>query len=228
VTASRRFAIALLLCAACSRRPPLAILNYHSVGQASDDYTVPQAAFEQQLDWLAGQGFQTASLNQLVEHRLPPRAVILTFDDGKEDALRVVLPLLQKRQMRGSFFIITALVGQPGYLGWDGVRALAAAGMEIGSHTVDHQRLADLPEARVRWELVESKRLLEAQLGKPVEAVAYPFNSVRSRIVRAARAAGYRAAVAGAAHGGADLLDLYRFTVDGFTPFEAFQRAVLH
>lgn len=223
----KRSLLALALLAACSRRPPVAILNYHSVGQTADDYTVSVPAFAQQLDWLVSQGFQTASLNQLVERRLPPRPVILTFDDGKEDALRVVLPELRKRGMRASFFVITALVGQPGYLSWEGVRALDAAGMEIGSHTVDHARLADLPADRVRAELTESKRALEAELHHPVEALAYPFNSVRARIVRAARDAGYRAAVAGAVHGGADLLELYRFSVNGFTPMGEWQKAVL-
>jgi peptidoglycan/xylan/chitin deacetylase (PgdA/CDA1 family) len=219
-----RLALAAL-CAACTTKPPALILNYHSVGETSDDYQVSRTAFAQQLDWLGAQGFHAATLNQLVEHRLPPRPVILTFDDGKEDALRVVLPLLQARGLRGTFFIITSLVGKPGYLSWDGVRALAAAGMEIGSHTVDHARLADLPDDRVRAELIDSKRELEAQLHAPVEALAYPYNSVRARVVDAARAAGYRAAVAGAAHGSANVLALYRFPVNGVTTLKDLERA---
>jgi len=212
-----RLLLLLAICSACKGRPPLPILNYHSVGPVADDYTVPEAAFAQQLDWLAAQGFHTASLNQLVEHRLPPRPVILTFDDGKEDALTTVLPALRKRGMVGSFFVITSLIGQPGYLSWDDVRALAAAGMEIGSHTVDHARLADLPDDRVRAELMDSKRELEAHLQKPIEALAYPYNSVRSRIIDAARAAGYRVAVSGPVHGGKELLNLYRISVGGQT-----------
>ena len=190
------------------------ILNYHSVGAVADDYTVPEAAFSQQLDWLAQQGFQTTTLAQL---HGPQHPIVLTFDDGKEDALRLVLPALQKHHMRGTFFIITSLVGKPGYLTWDGVRALDKAGMEIGSHTVDHARLADLPDEKVRAELVDSRRELEKQLGHPVDALAYPYNSVRARIVEIAREAGYRVAVSGPVHGGTRLLNLYRISVNGFT-----------
>ena len=206
--------LALLLLVACTKRPDVPILVYHSVGVVADKYTVPVAQFEEQLDWLVRQGLHTTSLMQL---HGAPNPVVLTFDDGKEDALRVVLPALQKRGMRASFFIITALVGQPGYLTWDGVRALDRAGMEIGSHTIDHARLADLPDERVRVELRDSRRELEKQLGHPVEVLAYPYNSVRPRIVKLAREAGYRVAVSGRVHGGADPMNLYRISVNGFT-----------
>jgi peptidoglycan/xylan/chitin deacetylase (PgdA/CDA1 family) len=88
--------------------------------------------------------------------------------------------------MRGTFFVVTGLVGKPGYLTWDGVRQLAAAGMEIGSHTVSHAHLAELSDEQVRRELTASKAELEAQLHAPVALLAYPYNSVRKRIVRAA------------------------------------------
>src|SRR3989442_6022463 len=104
---SRQAAMMRLLCvlllAGCMRaRPELPILNYHSVGGAADDYTVPLAAFEEQLDWLASHGFHTVSLNHLVDSRrrhapLPDKAIILTFDDRQADALWVILPALRKR-----------------------------------------------------------------------------------------------------------------------------------
>jgi peptidoglycan/xylan/chitin deacetylase (PgdA/CDA1 family) len=211
--------VALLLVAACTRgRPEVPILNYHSVGEGADEFTVALPTFERELDWLSANGYRTVLLHDLLEsreqkRRLPPRSVVLTFDDGKEDALRLVLPALQKRRMGGTFFVITGAVGQPGYLTWDGVRALAAAGMEIGSHTVTHPRLAELAADRVDAELRQSRAELEKQLKRPIEALAYPYNSVRARIQRAAAAAGYRIAVAGADHGGRDLLALRRSTV---------------
>lgn len=212
--------VTLLVVAACTRgKPEIPILNYHSIGPR-DEFTVPLATFEAELDWLSANGYRTVSLHDLLKsreqkRRLPPRSVILTFDDGKEDAMRLVLPALQKRGMRGTFFVITGAVGQPGYLTWDGVRALAAAGMEIGSHTVTHARLADLGGDRVDAELRQSRAELEKQLKRPIEALAYPYNSSRARIQRAAAAAGYRIAVAGVDHGGRDLLALRRSTVTG-------------
>ena len=207
------------------------ILAYHSVGGAASDYVVPVPAFEQQLDWLAAQGFHTISLHELAERRagrarLPSRAIVLTFDDGKSDALEVVLPLLRKHDMRATFFIITGQIGRPGFLSWAGVRALAAAGMEIGSHTRSHPRLPDLTNAAAEEELKSSKAILEAQLGGPVEALAYPYNSLRSHTVALVAEAGYRIAVAGPAHGTSDVLRLRRLPVEGFTPLSVIQDAV--
>jgi len=211
-----------LLLACCARgRGEVPILAYHSVGGAASDYVVPIAAFEQQLDWLATHDFRTVSLHEVAESRagravLPPRAIVLTFDDGKSDALDVVVPALRKRGMRATFFIITGRVGEPGYLTWEGVRALVAAGMEIGSHTRTHPRLPELTDEAA-----------EAEIGRPVETLAYPYNSLRSHTESLAAAAGYRVAVAGSAHGSSDLLRLRRFPVNGFTPLSAIEQVAV-
>jgi peptidoglycan/xylan/chitin deacetylase (PgdA/CDA1 family) len=128
--------------------------------------------------------------------------------------------------MKGTFFIITGLVGTPGFLTWEGVKALDQAGMEIGSHTVTHPRLADLPEDKLRDELVQSRRMLEEHLHKPVDLLAYPYNSVRRNVRAAAEAAGYKIAVSGVAHGGSDTLDLLRISITGLTTFEQFKQAI--
>jgi len=159
---------------------------------------------------------------------LPKRAVILTFDDGRSDALSVVLPLLRKRGMRATFFIITGRVGEPGFLTWEGVRALAAAGMEIGSHTQTHPRLPDLTDEAAEEELEVSKARLQKEIGQPVEVLAYPYNALRSHTASLVAAAGYRVAVAGTAHGTSDLLRLRRYPVNGFTSLAAIQQMTAH
>ena len=229
----RRVWLALLLACSSRDKVEVPVLNYHSVGEAASNYVVPVAAFEQQLDWLAGNGFRTISLHELAESRagravLPRRAVILTFDDGRSDALSVVLPLLRKRGMSGTFFIITGRVGEPGFLNWQEVRALAAAGMEIGSHTQTHPRLPDLGDEAAEEELKVSKARLEKEIGRPVEVLAYPYNAVRSHTASLAAAAGYRVAVAGTAHGRWDLLRLRRFPVNGFTSLSSIQQMSVH
>jgi peptidoglycan/xylan/chitin deacetylase (PgdA/CDA1 family) len=215
---------ALLLLAAC--KAPVPIVNYHSVGTAHDEFAIPRSELAAQLDSLAARHLRTISLHAIAERDFGKSDVVLTFDDGFEDAKTVVLPMLQERGMRATFFIVPRFVGQPGFLDWDGVRALRAAGMEIGSHTVDHARLGDLPDERIRWELVESKRLLEEQLHQPVEAVAYPYNSVRARILGMAAAAGYRVGVSGPVHGGSDPLDLNRISIRPGLTLQQFEQAV--
>jgi peptidoglycan/xylan/chitin deacetylase (PgdA/CDA1 family) len=85
------------------------------------------------------------------------------------------------------------------FMTWDDARRLAEAGLGIGSHSVDHPRLARLSEAEQRTELVESRRRLEAELGRPIASVAYPYGGPESSDAttrRLASEAGYRLAFA--------------------------------
>jgi peptidoglycan/xylan/chitin deacetylase (PgdA/CDA1 family) len=213
---------------ACASRPAAPILNYHSVGAAdrSSGFDLTAAEFVAQLDWLASAGYHTLTLPEVVERRNTERGVALTFDDGSRDALEVVLPALRQRGMRATFFVITALVGTPGYLSWDGVRALEKAGMSIGSHTAHHARLPELPEDRAREELVRSREALERALGHPVDLLAYPYNSLRGNTVELAASAGYRIAAAGPAHGSSDPLRLYRVPIQRGMTLEQFRAAL--
>src|SRR6267142_2606012 len=217
--------------AAC--RPDVPILTWHSIGGAGDEFTVSEAAFAMQLDALREAGFHTVTFHEWLEHEdrgapLPDKPILLTFDDGYQDAFTAALPALRARGMRGTFFLVTAWIGpdeahrsqgEPGrrYLSWPEVRALAALGMEIGSHGATHKRLPDLTDEQAMDELVRSKRQLESGLAAPVEVFAYPYNASRRRLRALARDAGYRAAVSGKDHGGADRYELYRSGVQGGT-----------
>jgi peptidoglycan/xylan/chitin deacetylase (PgdA/CDA1 family) len=78
---------------------------------------------------------------------------------------------------------------------WEQLREMAAAGIEIGSHTVTHPILTRVPADRLRRELEESRGRLEDMLGRPVTSFCYP-NGAYDRIVRdAVERAGYRLAV---------------------------------
>ena len=240
MNATRTVAAALLLAAACSRRPDVPIVTYHSISTAGDEFTVSGEAFAAALDGLRNRGFHTVTFHEWLAHAdegtpLPPNPVIVTFDDGYEDAYTTSLPALRARGMRAVFFVVTSFVGadeshrivrdeggiRRRYLIWPEVRALADAGMEIGSHGVTHRRLADLTSEEARAELTRSKEQLEAILGKRVEIFAYPYNSVRRWIEPLARDAGYRAAAAGSVHGSADRFALYRVGVYRGTSTEA-------
>jgi peptidoglycan/xylan/chitin deacetylase (PgdA/CDA1 family) len=109
-------------------------------------------------------------------------------------------------------------------LGWDQLRAMADAGIEIGSHTVSHPSLAGIARDEASRELGESKRLLEKELGRPVRFFAYPFggrkhlNAASERLVREA---GYEAActtIHGVNRSGADPFRLLRMGVEDDPP----------
>ena len=214
--------------AAC--RPDVPILTWHSIGPASDEFTVGEAAFAAQLDAIRGAGFHTVTFHDWLEHQdkgapLPDKPILLTFDDGDQDAFTAALPALRARGMRATFFLVSGWIGpddahrlaqgEPGRrsLIWPEARALAAAGMEIGSHGVTHRRLPELTKEEALQEMAASKRELEARLLAPVEVFAFPYNASRRRLRGLVREAGYRAAVSGSDHGGSDRYELYRATL---------------
>lgn len=80
---------------------------------------------------------------------------------------------------------------------WDQVRALHAAGMEIGSHGTHHRMLAKLGEDEIRAELRDSRDAIARELGAPPQVLAYPVggpDAFDARVVRIARELGYRLA----------------------------------
>src|SRR5258708_5814685 len=74
---------------------------------------ISPAFFEKQLQWLEEHGYQTvdpATALGILHHTVtdaPKKPIVLTFDDGWEDAYTTVLPLLLKYHMRGVFYIIS-------------------------------------------------------------------------------------------------------------------------
>jgi peptidoglycan/xylan/chitin deacetylase (PgdA/CDA1 family) len=112
--------------------------------------------------------------------------VTLAFSDGYADQLQV-LPWLAERGLRASFFIISNRLGRSGYLTVQQLEEIAAAGHEVGGHTLDHVQLANLSEAEQRRQICDDRVNLLA-LGFAVRSFHYPSGSddlVTPGIVRA-------------------------------------------
>ena len=119
--------------------------------------------------------------------------VRITFDDGNASDLAHALPALRARGLSATFFVVAGRMGTPGFLDAAGVRALAAAGMDIGSHGMRHRPWRRLDERALHEELVEAKRLLERVVERPVTEAACPFGAYDRRTLRTLRRSGYRA-----------------------------------
>jgi sugar transferase (PEP-CTERM/EpsH1 system associated) len=99
---------------------------------------------------------------------------------------------------------------------WDDVQVAAECGLEFGSHTVSHAVLPTEDAARARWEIEESKRVLESRLGHPVSAFCYPNGAYTPAIREMVRQAGYECALTvepGLNEGRSDRYTLRRFTM---------------
>ena len=203
------------------------ILMYHRIDLVkptlppiTQRLTVDPRAFAAEMEWLKRNGYHAISDLQLydaLEHGapLPPRPVMITFDDGYRDVLGKAAPVLRRLHWPATAFIITDRVSgpDPSFLTWGMLRRLERDGIAIGDHTVTHADLAALPPAQVRWQLVDSRRLLQRRLGAPVQWLAYPAGRFDPAVVAIARAAGYVLAVTtqpGVTQSAAQPLELHR------------------
>lgn len=171
------------------------ILMYHSAYvDRPHRGGVRRDTLREHLRWLATGGWHGVSVR---EHLAAPRRrdVCLTFDDGYQNNLSLVLPLLAESGFRATFFVCTRLTGQSlewhredpqPIMGADGWRELHTRGHEVASHGMTHRRLNELPDEEARAELAGSRADLEAVVG-PVAGYAFPQGRFDARVLRLVR-----------------------------------------
>jgi peptidoglycan/xylan/chitin deacetylase (PgdA/CDA1 family) len=207
------------------------ILLYHHVAilQNENIYYVSPDAFERQMNLLHEWGYQTISVELLVNAikqgaELPPKPIILTFDDGSETVYTNALPIMQKYNFTGTAYIVYNYVATGSYMDSDQIRGLYASGWEIGSHSLSHADLTERAD-RQRDEIVESRRKLQSLLGVPILSFSYPFGAYDENSVYYAHDAGYIAAMGLAnesLQGNNNLFYLYRQAVKGSDDLRTF------
>jgi peptidoglycan/xylan/chitin deacetylase (PgdA/CDA1 family)/glycosyltransferase involved in cell wall biosynthesis len=214
------------------------VLAYHAIANLEGDpvlaeYGVPATRFAAQLDALARRGHLFIGLEQLLgvlDGGTPPpdRAALVTFDDGYADLLSDACPVLSEREIRAAAFVVAGRIGATNE--WDtplgaralpllddqGLRAVAAQGVAVGSHGMTHRRLAELEPGELEQELEASaQRLSELGLQRPV-ALSYPYGVSSPATAAAVRDAGYALAFTvdpGIVRRGADRYALPRIEV---------------
>ncbi len=86
-----------------------------------------------------------------------PLVVSLTFDDGLAGQMQY-LQTLQQHRLTGTFYVNTGDIGQPSYMTRADLSQIAAAGDEVGGHSVSHPNLAqDAPDETARQILRRSR-----------------------------------------------------------------------
>jgi peptidoglycan/xylan/chitin deacetylase (PgdA/CDA1 family) len=172
------------------------VLCYHAVGDVTAGAFVSVAQLDRQLGLLVAEGYRRSTFSEAVFGPHDDRVLAVTFDDGHESVLAEGLPVLQRHALIGTVFPRLDLLGTEGSLTLEGLQALAAAGWEVGSHTLTHQDLSVLPDDELDRELQGSKEELESLLGLPCRSIAHPGGIVDRRVIAAAEAAGYEAGAA--------------------------------
>ena len=216
----------------------LPILCYHNVATAPEEarfrllYVSPDS-FERQLWTLRRLGLRGVSAGEGIVrlHNASARGcVVFTFDDGYADTLTTAAPLMRRYGFTATCYVVSSTVGV--YNRWDAefvgerkplmsrqqLDEWLAAGMEVGSHSLSHQSLHELPREAALYEIAESRVALRNMLGVPIEHFAYPFGRFTAETVELVRRAGYSSAVTvlpGMARASDDPLRLPRIVVNG-------------
>ena len=183
---------------------PALILMYHDlavdvtkVTPGHRPYVLEPSTFLLQMQAVAAQNLPALCVTQWCTSPGPSRAILLTFDDGHVSNHDVALPILVERQLTATFFIVAGRIATGETMNWRQIRALQAAGMEIGSHTFTHRPPSTLDDDALRYELLESRRILEDGLGAPVTAISSPTGFFNPRMRSIAREVGYSALCCG-------------------------------
>ncbi|MGB3200557.1 MAG: polysaccharide deacetylase family protein [Nodosilinea sp.] len=182
------------------------ILMYHDVLEPPEVFfDLTPADFEAHLQTILDNGLTPISPDQLVQHLrtgapLPEKPILLTFDDGYAGHYEHVYPLLRKYQVPAMFFVfpgkVDGDVAGRSTVTWDQLKTMAADPLvTIASHSVTHPAdLRTLSDEDLAYEVVESKRRLESELGVPMRYFSYPTGHYDERVAQAVDRAGYLAA----------------------------------
>lgn len=182
------------------------VIMYHDIlPQKEVFFDVTPQDFAAALKLIQAQGLTPISIDQLVTHLrtglpLAKKPILLTFDDGYGGHYQYVYPLLKKYGYPAVFSIYTSGVGKNNgrsHISWENLRKMAADPLiTIASHSLTHPRdLRKLPDDKLHQEVVESKRVLEAELGVPIRYFTYPEGNYDQRVAKVVQQAGYLAAL---------------------------------
>lgn len=179
----------LLNASAILSKTQVPVLCYHQIrewratdSKSAKDYIVPPDLFRSQIKLLADSGYHTILPDDLYAYLtngtpLPPKPVMLTYDDGDADQYHIAATEMAKYGFKGVYFVMTVSLGRSIYMTKDQVKKLSDEGNVIGSHTWNHQDVRHYKDADWDKQISSSARELEAITGKPVKYFAYPFGA---------------------------------------------------
>lgn len=162
------------------------VLVYHKIEEpAKDLISVSPAQFQQQMEYLNQNDFQTITLSDYATWRdgnynLPKKAIILVFDDGFLSVYNTAKPIMDQYGFVGSVITVTRYASftsnTSGYMKWFQIKDLSDYGWSIESHGLTHSHMLTLSESQFRNELLSSKQIITNMTGKTPLSFVFPFH----------------------------------------------------
>jgi len=183
------------------------ILMYHHVSTNTPPITsVKPERFKQHIQYLVDHKFNVWPLSKALRHLasnrpLPPKTVVITFDDAYKSVYTEAFPILKSYQLPFTIFVTTSYISDDNlnFMSWDQLREIKLSGGELGNHTDRHAHLIRRKNnetrhqwrTRVRNEIVTAQTILKAQTGNSLNAVAYPYGEYSTELKIILRELGY-------------------------------------
>ena len=176
---------------------PVPVLGYHAIEAPSTAEALPELFveprdFEAQMQWLADEGFEAVTLDQVEEAwyedgRLPPQPIVISFDDGHPSQASSGFEVLDRRDWPG----VLNLPASGSELPAADVQRLLDAGWELASKATTNVDLTTLDSTTLEREVAGSRRILRRRFGVPVKNFCYPLGRYSTTVISAVHRAGY-------------------------------------
>jgi peptidoglycan/xylan/chitin deacetylase (PgdA/CDA1 family) len=171
----------------------LPILMYHNVclsENESNGLTISILNLEKQFQFLKDNGYSTFHFEELEKMKsIPKKSIVLTFDDVTENQFFYVLPLLEKFNLKASFFIPFFYIGKTDL--WnegdgssrqkimtiDQLKSINTDRVELGYHSYEHKKYSSLSDSEIETDFLKCREIIEKNNLKVFSALAYPFGN---------------------------------------------------
>ena len=182
------------------------VLCFHHIREAKPgqsetmkSYSVTPAQFAQLMKALKDSGYQTILPDQLYNYLvhdgpIPPKPVVLSFDDTDEEQFTIAAPEMKKNGFKGVFFIMTVSINRPRYMTKEQIKQLADDGNAVESHTWDHHMVTKYQGNDWNIQFVKPRKTIEDITGKPANYFAYPYGLWNEAAFPELKKAGFRMA----------------------------------
>ncbi|KQP22415.1 polysaccharide deacetylase family protein [Pseudorhodoferax sp. Leaf267] len=194
---------------AVDRYQTVPVLCYHRFGNGGGRMVISPARFAAQMEWLVQNGYRVVRLDRVADYlagqgALPPRAVVVTVDDGYESFYQHAWPVLRRLNLPSTVFVYTDFIGSGQALGWGQLQEMAATGLvDVQAHSKTHRNLIErLPgEADDRYrqsleqEIRGPREVLEKRLQTQVRHYAFPFGDANEQVLETLSRQRYQLAV---------------------------------
>ena len=214
----------------------LLVLSYHDISDApTANFTVSQETFKAHMGYLKRAGYHSISLDSLGAWRdgsvkLPPRSVLITFDDGNRSDYEKAFPILKEYGFSGNLFLLSDPAAyKVKQLSTQHIMEMIRSGFSMGSHGVSHQSLVGLDATALRSEISGSKKQLENGFGRKIHFFAYPYGNFDAIVAEAVKSSGYQGAfttIPGINYRDTNPFELRRVMVGRQFTLEIFKQAI--